>query len=221
MTSTEPVKAGESEETPNKPAGQDDEFQRGAKLTRAAGLWMLGALSATGIGLFGAQPAVRGQAFSWSNETDRIQLTVAALLGFIGIVAIANLIYRIARLQAAVRYTLSTLPPKRQAWINQNRQTELPDDAPDLTAFQTNLNTTRRKIPEYAREVQVLKNEIKAEANRDARESLRLDLAKFEAAIEQLNERLAIYLIWKSKIINEAQENTLNEQLLGPRGEPG
>lgn len=214
----EPAKTEPHPAPPAKPDGVDDEFERGAKLTRAAGLWMLGALSATGIGIFGAQPAVRGQAFSWTDETDRYQLTAAAILGSIGIIAISNLIYRIARLQAAVRYTLTTLPVQRQAWLVENRGTELPSDAASVTAFQANLNVVRVKIAEYEQEILILRREIKSERGRAARKLLVSDLAQFEAALRDLNQRLATYLTWKAKIVSEAQESTLNEQLLGRSG---
>lgn len=210
----EPVGAGKPVDKPDAPS---DEFEKGAKLTRAAGLWMLGALSAAGIGLFGAQPAVRGQAFSWTDDSDRVQLIAAAVFGFIGVVAIAYLIYRIARLQSAVRYTLSTLPPERQAWLEEHRQTELPKDAPTLADFQMNMIVTLQTIATYEREIQVLKNEVRGEKDRKAKADLLADLALFETALKQLKERHQIYLLWKSKILNEAQEFTINETLLGPK----
>lgn len=176
---------------------------------------MLGALSVTGVGIFGAQPAIRGQAFSWYDDKDRPQLLIAGLAGILGIIVIAYLIYRTAKLQASIRLTLSTLPSETRARIEANAASELPEGCHSIEQFITALKDTDARIRDLELRIARIRAKIPTASTEDGK-AYEDVLTKFLATLAHLKVNQESYKAWEQKLIREAHDEALRNQLLGP-----
>ncbi|WP_375404838.1 hypothetical protein [uncultured Amnibacterium sp.] len=105
--------------------------------SRTAAKWVITTLAALGVGLFGAAPAIKGLTLSWTS--DWFQLTVAGVLGTIGLVSLTLLILVIGRVLLPVTTSLTSLSTETVSKANSPTTSMLPEGVTTLAEFVTRL----------------------------------------------------------------------------------
>ena len=153
--------AGEaSKVTDSVPDSSDTTWSGATKQARDAAVWVIGALAAVAVVVFGAGPLIQKTDLSWSDNAT--QLVVIWISGVIGLLAVIYLIGLVSRVLQPQPSTLTDLPPSFVAKID----AEQSRSRGSLPASCASFEEFVQRLPDRRREPAGLRAEVaRAESN--------------------------------------------------------
>lgn len=170
-------------------AAPADQWVEANKATRAAATWVVGALAALAVAIYGATPIVKAFDLSWSDPEDVKQLQFAAWFGVFGLLAMIGLILMVGRTMVPFISSRRILESTRQI-VARDPATWLPAEMESIADLEEAIARARS---------------VKVEANarlRQYRASGNAAGIKRETLlIEKAKKRIDVYTAWITRIV--------------------